>query len=187
MEPLSSAFAVAAPMRLCYHSSSTCGHRQVVRQRLPKPSSAGSNPVARSRATDRPFRGPKLAQEICRDDLDYFESAEMLVWEVARHEGFVIPDYPLASNSEVKAFLKEYNARDVADWYQKRGVLRSSYDQFWKSSALMARNRTFWRKVIVFPKSDMDDANLLARDLCVAVTFCMGKEDGERDSRLFSI
>jgi hypothetical protein len=129
----------------------------------------------------------KLAQEICRDDLDYFESAEMLVWEVARHEGFVIPDYPLASNSEVKAFLKEYNARDVADWYQKRGVLRSSYDQFWKSSALMARNRTFWRKVIVFPKSDMDDANLLARDLCVAVTFCMGKEDGERDSRLFSI
>lgn len=129
----------------------------------------------------------KLAQEICRDDLDYFESAEMLVWEVARHEGFVIPDYPLASNSEVKAFLKEYNARDVADWYQKRGVLRSSYDQFWRSSALMARNRTFWRKVIVFPKSDMDDANLLARDLCVAVTFCMGKEDGERDSRLFSI
>ena len=129
----------------------------------------------------------KLAQEICRDDLDYFESAEMLVWEVARHEGFVIPDYPLASNSEVKAFLKEYNARDVADWYQKRGVLRSSYDQFWKSSALMARNRTFWRMVIVFPKSDMDDANLLARDLCVAVTFCMGKEDGERDSRLFSI
>ena len=129
----------------------------------------------------------KLAQEICRDDLDYFESAEMLVWEVARHEGFVIPDFPLASNSEVKAFLKEYNARDVADWYQKRGVLRSSYDQFWKSSALMARNRTFWRKVIVFPKSDMDDANLLARDLCVAVTFCMGKEDGERDSRLFSI
>lgn len=129
----------------------------------------------------------KLAQEICRDDLDYFESAEMLVWEVARHEGFVIPDYPLASNSEVKAFLKEYDARDVADWYQKRGVLRSSYDQFWKSSALMARNRTFWRKVIVFPKSDMDDANLLARDLCVAVTFCMGKEDGERDSRLFSI
>ena len=115
----------------------------------------------------------KLAQEICRDDLDYFESAEMLVWEVARHEGFVIPDYPLASNSEVKAFLKEYDARDVADWYQKRG--------------LMARNRTFWRKVIVFPKSDMDDANLLARDLCVAVTFCMGKEDGERDSRLFSI
>ena len=129
----------------------------------------------------------KLAQEICRDDLDYFESAEMLVWEVARHEGFVIPDYPLASNSEVKAFLKEYNARDVADWFQKRGVLRSSYDQFWKSSALMARNRTFWRKVIVYPKSDMDDANLLARDLCVAVTFCMGKEDGERDSRLFSI
>ena len=129
----------------------------------------------------------KLAQEICRDDLDYFGSAEMLVWEVARHEGFVIPDYPLASNSEVKAFLKEYDARDVADWYQKRGVLRSSYDQFWKSSALMARNRTFWRKVIVFPKSDMDDANLLARDLCVAVTFCMGKEDSERDSRLFSI
>ena len=129
----------------------------------------------------------KLAQEICRDGLDYFESAEMLVWEVARHEGFVIPDYPLASNSEVKAFLKEHDARDVADWYQKRGVLRSSYDQFWKSSALMARNRTFWRKVIVFPKSDMDDANLLARDLCVAVTFCMGKEDGERDSRLFSI
>lgn len=129
----------------------------------------------------------KLAQEICLDDLDYFESAEMLVWEVARHEGFVIPDYPLASNSEVKAFLKEHDTRDVADWYQKRGVLRSSYDQFWKSSALMARNRTFWRKVVVFPKSDMDDANLLARDLCVAVTFCMGKEDGERDSRLFSI
>ncbi len=128
-----------------------------------------------------------LVQEICRDDLSYFESAEMLVWDVARHEGYIIPDYPLAGNSEVKAFLKEHGAKDVADWYQKRGVLRSSYDQFWKSSAIMARNRTFWRKVIVFPKSDMDDANLLARDLCVAVTFCMGKEDGERDSRLFSI
>ena len=128
-----------------------------------------------------------LTEEICRDDLTYFEAAETLIWDVARHEGFIIPEYPLAGNSEVKAFLKEHGAQDVAEWYQMRGILRSNYDQFWESSALMARNRTFWRKAIVFPKADMDDPNRIARDLCEACTFCMGTQTGEQDPRLFAI
>ena len=44
-------------VRLPYYGKMHCarGHRQVVRQWLPKPSSAGSNPVARSKDTLRPF------------------------------------------------------------------------------------------------------------------------------------
>ena len=45
-----------------------------------------------------PDRLLALALEIGGDDLMFFDAAEMLVWQVARHEGYVIPDYPLAGN-----------------------------------------------------------------------------------------
>lgn len=128
-----------------------------------------------------------LAGEIGREDLTFFDSAEMLVWDVARHEGYVIPEYPLDSNSEARKFFAEYGVADVPSWYEDRGVPRAKSSSFWLYSAFMARNREFWRKVVVFPKAHLTDANLLAGDVSQAIGFCLSSLTGDDDTRLFSI
>lgn len=129
----------------------------------------------------------RLALEVGRDDLMFFESAEMLIWQVARHEGYVIPDYPLAGNGEARKFLAEYGVEDLPSWYELRGVPRAKSARFWSYSAFMARDTRFWRKVIVFPKSDLSDASRLAPVVRDALEFCLSDATGDDDTCLFSI
>lgn len=128
-----------------------------------------------------------LGCEIGAEDLQYFENADMLIWEVARHEGFIIPDYPLASSGEARKFLAEYQVEDVNSWYQQRGVSAGVIDRFWQYSAFMARNRRFWRKVIVFPRSDCENARAIMANVQAALEFCLTSVEGDSDSTLFSI
>lgn len=134
-----------------------------------------------------PERLLALALEIGGDDLMFFDAAEMLVWQVARHEGYVIPDYPLAGNGEAKKFLAEYGVDDVPSWYERRGVPRAKSSQFWLYSAFMARDVVFWRRVDVFPASHLDSANLLAADVRAELLFCLSSATGDDDTRLFSV
>lgn len=128
-----------------------------------------------------------LALEIGGDDLQFFEASDMLVWEVARHEGYIIPDYPLDSNSEARKFFAEHKVDDVPSWYMARGVRKEQTEHFWRYSAFMARNRLFWRRVILFPRSDMESPNKLANSVSAALSFCLTSTTGADDSTLFSI
>lgn len=129
----------------------------------------------------------KLALEIGRDELSFFAKADEVVWAVARHEGYIIPDFPLDSNSEVKSFLEEYGATNTTDWYIKHGLSIMSVTHFWLYSCFMARNQLFWRRLFVFRASEVTDANLLARRVHDALTFCLSKQTGDDDHRLFAV
>ncbi len=129
----------------------------------------------------------KLALEVGGDDLTFFEHIDQLVWAVARHEGYVIPDYPMDSNSEVRTFLAEYGAETVGDWYRLRGVSDSVLAEDWRHAALMARNVPFWRKIVPAAKEDLDDPSRVASSVRDALAFCLGSTTGKDDSRLFSV
>lgn len=134
-----------------------------------------------------PSRILSLGCEIGAEDLQYFENADLLIWEVARHEGFIIPDYPLASSGEARKFLAEYQVEDVNSWYHMRGVPTQVLEHFWQYSAFMARNRRFWRKVIVFPRSDCENSRAIMKNVQQALEFCLTTTDGGTDATLFSI
>ena len=129
----------------------------------------------------------KLALEVGADDLTFFEHIDQLVWAVARHEGYVIPDYPMDSNSEVRAFLAEYGAETVEDWYRLRGVTDAVLAEDWRHAGLMARNVPFWRKIVPASKEDLDNPARVAGPIRDALAFCLSATTGEDDARLFSV
>ena len=114
-----------------------------------------------------------LALELGGEDLAFYESSEMLVWDIGRRLGFYIPDYPLESNLEVRRFLAEYGVEDVPSWYERFGVPREMSCEFWKYSAFCARNERFWRRIMLFPKSDVRRADAMARDVRGAIAHCL--------------
>lgn len=126
-----------------------------------------------------------LAQEVMGDDMKVFRSGEMLIWDVARHEGYNIPSYPMAGNGEFKEFLKDYGVSDVPGWYGRVGLGRETYDEFWRYACIMARNERYWRKVFAVPVSDIENADTLAEWLALVIAFCLGDDDEETDSCLF--
>lgn len=120
-----------------------------------------------------PERILSLALELGGEDLTFYESSEMLVWDIGRKLGFYIPDYPLESNAEVRRFLAEYEVEDVPSWYERFGVPREMSREFWKYSAFCARNTQFWRRILLFPKGDAQNAAAMARDVYVAIEHCL--------------
>lgn len=126
-----------------------------------------------------------LAREVMGDDLAIYPSADMLIWDIARHEGYDIPSYPMAGCGEFREFLSDYGVSDVPGWYRRVGVTREQYGELWRYSCVVARNEAFWRKVFVVPRSDLDDANALAGWLVEVISFCLGDDDGESDAHLF--
>ena len=119
-----------------------------------------------------------LTEEVLGDDFSLFRSGEMLLWDVARHEGYNIPSNPVANSREARAFLDSYGAADVPAWYKDRGVSYGVTDRFYKYACIMARNMHFWRKVIVVPALDLLDAGRMAPHIVKALDFCLGDEIG---------
>ena len=128
-----------------------------------------------------------LALEISGDELAFFSKADEVIWAVARHEGYIIPDYPLDSNSEVKSFLEEYEATNTTDWYIRHGLSIMSITHFWLYSCFMARNLLFWRKLFVFKASDVSEVNALAKQVHDALIFCLSEQTSNDDPRLFAV
>lgn len=138
-------------------------------------------------ASVRPARLLGLVSEVLGDDCAFFRAGEMLIWEVARHEGYTIPAYPMAGCGDVREFLADYGARDVPSWYEARGVPRSVVADFYAWSCLMVRNRGFWRKILLVPTVDIDDAARLTPHLLRALRFCEGTATSTEDPTLFRL
>lgn len=126
-----------------------------------------------------------LVGEVMGQDLTLFRSGEMLLWDVARHEGYNIPSYPVANSKEVRAFLASYGASDVPEWYKMRGVSYGVTDKFYQYACIMARNARFWRKIVVVPALELVDAGRLAPYLIQAIDFCLGDDTDQTDPTLF--
>lgn len=127
----------------------------------------------------------RLVQEILGSDMTLFPSGEMLIWNVARHEGYDIPSYPLAGCGDSREFLRDFGVSDVPGWYERVGVTREQSSEFWRYACVMARNEAFWRRVFVIPFDVLDDVSLEADALADVLRFCLGEDDGASDGRLF--
>ena len=125
------------------------------------------------------------ALEIMADDLTFQPNAEMLVWDIARHEGYNIPPYPMAGCGQGREYLTEVGARDVPGWYELRGLTREQAVSLVGSSCLMARNRGFWRKVLFLSAADVGDATRLAPYMVQALAFALGEQTDADDPTLF--
>lgn len=135
----------------------------------------------------RPARLLGLVGEVLGGDFAFFRAGEMLIWEVARHEGYTIPAYPMAGCGDVREFLADYGARDVPSWYEARGVPRPIVADFYAWSCLMVRNRDFWRKILLVPTVDVDDTARLTPHLLRALSFCEGTATNAEDPTLFRL
>ena len=128
-----------------------------------------------------------LVGEVLGPDFAFFRAGEMLIWEVARHEGYTIPAYPMAGCGDVREFLADYGARDVPSWYEARGVARSVVADFYAWSCILVRNRDFWRRILLVPTSDVDDPATLMPHLLCALHFCEGHATDADDPALFRL
>ncbi|WP_028263617.1 hypothetical protein [Atopobium fossor] len=128
-----------------------------------------------------------LALEIGGEDLSFYSKADEVVWAVARHEGYVVPDFPLDSNSEVKGFLAEHGVATTTGWYLKRGLPIMTVTHLWLYSCFMARNLPFWRRLLVFEANEVTDVNRLACYIRDALTFCLSEQTSDDDASLFAV
>ncbi|MCH3967426.1 MAG: hypothetical protein PHR15_02820 [Atopobiaceae bacterium] len=126
-----------------------------------------------------------LSLEVAGGDLAFFPAGEMLIWEVARHEGYDIPPYPMAGCGEAREFLADSGVSSIPGWYAARGIPVEVTRDFYAYACLMARDRTFWRKVYVVPAVVLGDASMLAVPLARALGFCLGEDSAADDPTLF--
>ena len=49
----------------------------------------------------------RLVEEILGDTIERYPDGRMLIWGIARHDGYNIPEYPMAECGDVREFLKE--------------------------------------------------------------------------------
>ena len=50
-----------------------------------------------------------LLKEALFDEMWFYPAADQLIWDVARHEGYMIPACPVASRGDTKEFLQGRN------------------------------------------------------------------------------
>lgn len=132
----------------------------------------------------------KLVQEALGDNLKIFADGRMLIWDIARHDGYNIPAYPMAGCGDIKEFLADEGARNVPDWYKKHlGMNREAYDSMYLFELVMVRNLAFWRKVYEVPSAVMHDredhADALYGLIYTWLDFALGQQTGLDDPRLF--
>lgn len=132
-----------------------------------------------------PARLLGLVGEILGADFAFFRSGEMLIWEIARHEGYSIPEYPMAGCGDAKEFLADYGVRDVPSWYEARGISRDVVARFYAYSCIMVRNREYWRKVLLLSATDAESTATLVPHLLTALRFCDGVATQDDDPTLF--
>ena len=131
-----------------------------------------------------------LARECLGDELRIFPDGRMLIWDIARRDGYTIPPYPMAGCGDVKEFLADEGARDVPGWYELHlGMDRESYGRMYEVELVMVRNRARWRRVWQAPSATMAARDRLGgplwRALAEWVSFSLGEASGEDDARLF--
>lgn len=146
---------------------------------------AGTSPTA---CGVTPARLLSLIDEALGDDLHRYPDGRMLIWDIARHDGYRIPDYPMAGCGDVKEFLADEGARNVPDWYRVHlGLERAVYDEIWRYQLVMVRNRALWRRVFLVPADDMatEDADRLARTVFPWLAFALGRATTSDNPTLF--
>lgn len=126
-----------------------------------------------------------LLKEALHDEMWFYPAADELVWDVARHEGYVIPACPVASRGDAKEFLSEFGVRNAEEWYQQRGISFHDLRGIYAASALMGRNTNFWRKVFFLPRLSAQSASTLAPYCVRLIDFCLGDDTSATDETLF--
>lgn len=129
----------------------------------------------------------RLARVALREELNFYSVADDLIWNIARHEGYVIPATPVESRGDTREFLKEHGVRNSKEWYEKRGFSPRQVRSLYTTSAFMVRNTDFWRKIIPLEKRETKDVNQLTPTLIQAIDFCLEEGDGTQDETLFKI
>ena len=67
----------------------------------------------------------RLVEEILGDTIERYPDGRMLIWGIARHDGYNIPEYPMAGCGDVREFLEDEGVRNVPDWYERHlGISR---------------------------------------------------------------
>ncbi len=162
---------------------------EVVR-RVERLLASGVDPLSRGVSASRLMR---LVDEAMGEDLVRFSDGRMLIWHIARHDGYQIPEYPMAGCGDVKEFLADEGARNVPDWYRAHlGMDLATYEQIWRYELVMVRNRALWRRVFLVPSGltqthagDAQATRQLAREVTAWLTFALGWQTAADDTRLF--
>ena len=149
-----------------------------------------ADPLARGVS---PMRLIRLVDEAMGEDLVRFADGRMLIWHIARHDGYRIPDYPMAGCGDVREFLADEGARNVPDWYRVHlGIDSPTYEQIWRYELVMVRNRALWRRVFLVPsgltQARADDGpavRQLTRQVGSWLAFALGEQTSADDTRLF--
>ena len=134
----------------------------------------------------------RLADEVLGEEMRRYPDGRMLIWDIAREDGYTIPPYPMAGCGDVREFLRDEGARDVPDWYERHlGMPREAYGRMYERELVMVRNRARWRRVWEVPAPVMQGGSLARlggpvwRALEGWLTFALGEQDGTSDARLF--
>ena len=131
-----------------------------------------------------------LLREVLGEDLAIYPDGRMLIWDIARHDGYRIPDYPMAGCGDVKEFLHDEGVRNVPEWYQAHlGMDRADYDEIYRFELVMVRNRALWRRVFMVPAATMSQTGASGGALLEAelswLKFALGRQSDREDPRLF--
>lgn len=133
----------------------------------------------------------RLVREVLGDDMALYPDGRMLIWDIARHDGYRIPDYPMAGCGDVKEFLSDEGARNVPDWYEKHlGIDAQTYATIYRFELVMVRNASLWRKVFAVPSATMAQRAAHGGPLLDAVRswldFALSDATGDDDPTLFT-
>ena len=132
----------------------------------------------------------RLLLECLGEDVEVFPDGRMLIWNLARHDGYNIPPYPMAGCGDVKEFLRDEGARNVPDWYAKHLHIGSDvYEHIYRYELVMVRNSLRYRRVWMVPSTTMSERGALGGPLAAVMLdwarFALGAQTNEDDERLF--
>ena len=160
--------------------------REVVERialRLPQPGTLLPAPVTCGRVLS-------LLTEAMGDDLQIYPDGRMLIWDIARHDGYTIPAYPMAGCGDVREFLHDEGVCNVPAWYERYlGMNRATYDAMYAQELVMVRNRALWRRVFVVSSSVMAQRSAsggpLLEEMRRWIAFALGMASNLEDPQLF--
>lgn len=122
----------------------------------------------------------QLVDEAMGDDLRRYPDGRMLIWDIARHDGYNIPAYPMAGCGDVREFLSDEGARNIPEWYERHlGIGRNVYDEMYRYDLVMVRNRALWRRVFVVPSCRLEHMDTLLEELDGWLWFGLGNGVGD--------
>ena len=122
----------------------------------------------------------QLVDEAMGDDLRRYPDGRMLIWDIARHDGYNIPAYPMAGCGDVREFLSDEDVHNVPEWYERHlGIGRDVYDEMYRYELVMVRNRALWRRVFVVPSGRLQQMDMLVDELNEWLGFGLGSGVGD--------